>query len=249
MQHNQREQRLHWLMLVSASLGIAASVLDALNLTPGLAARLTPLLIGVLILYLLHQQGSLHLLRILARGAKRKLDRLDVDHQMLVRPSGAAHDPKHLSKPAPLYREIKWHGLIFRSQSEIKIAKELDHRGIAFAPGCKFRLTTGSSRQTREVDFLVYHDGQWGILEVDGPHHALSAQADNWRDDRFRDHGISVSRFAASECYRNPKGVVETFLGQLKASRVNGSHEPQDKRPALPGESDSFHEDSMDSGS
>lgn len=128
------------------------------------------------------------------------------------------HPPKREQKKAeepPKYREIKWHGLILRSNSEVKIAKELDLQGILFIAGAKIRLNTESRRQTREVDFLIHHNGQWGILEVDGPHHQHSVEADGWRDKRFEEHGIRVMRFSADRCYSEPRIVIAEFLAEL----------------------------------
>lgn len=128
------------------------------------------------------------------------------------------HPQKTKGKKAeepPKYREIKWHGLILRSNSEVKIAKELDLQGILFIAGAKIRLNTESRRQTREVDFLIHHNGQWGILEVDGPHHQHSVEADGWRDKRFEEDGIRVMRFSADRCYSEPRGVIAEFLAAL----------------------------------
>lgn len=121
------------------------------------------------------------------------------------------------------YRDIRWHGLSFRSKSELKIAKELDRTGALFLSDCKIRLKSETHRQSREVDFLICHEGKWGILEVDGPHHANSAEADSWRDDRFLEHGIRVSRFPASACYQTPGEVVTAFLAQLDGHSVRST--------------------------
>jgi very-short-patch-repair endonuclease len=113
------------------------------------------------------------------------------------------------------YREIAWHGLTLRSQSEVKIAKALDLKGVLFIAGAKIRLKTERGRQTREVDFVIGHEGKWGILEVDGPHHADSTEADAWRDARFAEHGLPVQRFPSILCYQEPAQVVESFLADL----------------------------------
>lgn len=123
-------------------------------------------------------------------------------------------DSKKAEEP-PKYREIKWHGLILRSNSELKIAKELDLQGLLFIAGPKIRLNTENHRQTREADFLIHHNGQWGILEVDGPHHQHSVEADAWRDKRFESHGIRVIRFSADRCFTEPRVVVVEFLAAL----------------------------------
>jgi very-short-patch-repair endonuclease len=123
--------------------------------------------------------------------------------------------PNPTTEKASRYREIAWHGLTLRSQSEVKIAKALDLKGVLFIAGAKIRLKTERGRQTREVDFVIGHEGKWGILEVDGPHHADSTEADAWRDARFAEHGLPVQRFPSMLCYQEPAQVVESFLADL----------------------------------
>ena len=112
-----------------------------------------------------------------------------------------------------------WKNLRFRSQSEVRIAQALDRAGVLFLPNCKVRLGTPSKRQNREPDFLVCYEGKWGILEVDGEpfHPSTRTVEDHKRDRLFRAHGILVvEHFDASECYKNPDGVVQRFLEILK---------------------------------
>lgn len=197
---------MHLLALIAA----AVTILDLSGLAPGLAPRLTPILLAGLILYLLHNDDHFKRIRASLRGQNRKLNAL-LPSSNRPRPSAK----KSARPPQPEYRAIAWHGLTLRSQSEVKIAKVLDNRGILFLAAAKIRLSTESHRQTREVDFLILHQGRWGILEVDGPHHQHAQQADQWRDARFRDQGIAVSRFPADQCYRHPDQVVDSFLAAL----------------------------------
>jgi hypothetical protein len=111
-----------------------------------------------------------------------------------------------------------WNNLRFRSQSEVAIAQALDRAGALFLPNCKARLGDARGRRNREADFLVCHQGKWGILEVDGePFHPPSrASQDHERDRLFRAHGILVvEHFDANECRGDPGGVVRRFLGIL----------------------------------
>ena len=114
------------------------------------------------------------------------------------------------------YRSIEWKGLVFRSESEIKIAKTLDHRGIFFIPPVRVRLNASKkSRQTRELDFVICHEGKWGVLEVDGPFHVREADAE--RDQWLAAHGIrNVQRFPSLRCFQEPQGVVDEFLHHLE---------------------------------
>jgi hypothetical protein len=114
-----------------------------------------------------------------------------------------------------------WNNLRFRSQSEVRIAIALDQAGVLFLPNCRARLTTPQGRENREADFLVCHEGKWGILEVDGePFHPPSRTVhDHERDRLFKSHGIRVvEHFDASECFENAKGVVDRFLDILRQS-------------------------------
>ena len=109
-----------------------------------------------------------------------------------------------------------WKGLRFRSATEVKIADALDHAGVFFLPNCLGRLNgEDGMRRNREADFLVCHQGHWGIIEIDGePYHpAARAAEDHKRDRLFRQHGIkTVERFPATECYEAPGLIVQRFL-------------------------------------
>ena len=112
-----------------------------------------------------------------------------------------------------------WNNLYFRSQSEIRIAEALDRAGVLFFPNCRSRLGLVSSRENREADFLVCHNGKWGLLEVDGePFHPPSRTVqDHARDRLFRDHGVRlVEHFDATRCYQDADAVVAQFLRLLE---------------------------------
>jgi very-short-patch-repair endonuclease len=66
-----------------------------------------------------------------------------------------------------------------------------------------------------EVDFLVFHNKEIMILEVDGEHHN-EAFMKGWDSKRYRiflRHGISTVRFPAKQCWENSSAVVQEFLG------------------------------------
>jgi len=113
---------------------------------------------------------------------------------------------------------IIWQNLRFRSESEKKIAEALDRAGVLFIPNCLARLTTVEGRKNKEPDFVICHQGRWGILEVDGePYHPPSRTVDDHKRDRdFRKYGIQVvEHFDARECYQQPDRVVKDFLDTL----------------------------------
>jgi len=118
-------------------------------------------------------------------------------------------------------RVLNWNNLGFRSTSEIKIAQALDKVGVLFFPNCKARLGPGEDRKNREPDFLVCHNGKWGILEVDGePFHQPSRTvADHERDRLFKMHRIAVAeQYDATKCFNNPDDVVNEFLKLLRVA-------------------------------
>jgi len=112
---------------------------------------------------------------------------------------------------------VNWNELRFRSNTEVKIAIALDRAGTLFLPNCSARLGSSNNRGNEEADFLICHQGKWGILEVDGPHHTPERAAkDHEKVSRFQNHGIRfVRRYDAERCYREPDGVVKDFLENL----------------------------------
>jgi hypothetical protein len=115
-----------------------------------------------------------------------------------------------------------WNNLRFRSHSEMRVAIALDEAGVLFLPNCMGRLNGPGGRSNLECDFLVCHEGKWGILEVDGePFHPPSRTVhDHERDRFFKAHGILlIEHFDSKECFENAKGVVQKFLGLLKSMK------------------------------
>ena len=114
-------------------------------------------------------------------------------------------------KQVYLYNEIK-----FGSQSEIRIAQEMERRRVLFFPlPLAVRWDTGNFYQDhREVDFLVCVDGAWGILEVS--YHPDRYEKDSEKDTWFKSSGIlCVQHYTAERCYNQSSGVVDEFLGIL----------------------------------
>lgn len=112
-----------------------------------------------------------------------------------------------------------WKGLKFRSKSEIKIAEELDRRGIFFLPNCVARL----NGKNIEADFLINYKNLWGILEVDGKKYHTNKQKDKDRDNSIT-HLTSVSfikRYSSLDCYNNAYNVVDLFLYLLEEEYGN----------------------------
>ena len=109
-----------------------------------------------------------------------------------------------------LYNEMK-----FGSQSEVRIAQELERRGVLFFPlPLAIKHDTGEFyKDHKEPDFLICHNGRWGILEV--AHHRGEGryEKDKEKDAWFKKEGIlCVEHYPSETCYRNSKTVVDEFL-------------------------------------
>ncbi|MEH2153596.1 hypothetical protein [Nostoc sp.] len=110
-----------------------------------------------------------------------------------------------------IYNEMK-----FASQSEIRIAQELEVKGVLFFPlPLAVRHETGNIYEDhREVDFLVCLDGTFGILEIS--FHPDRYEKDKEKDAWFKKSGIlCVEHYPAEKCYNQPRAVVEEFLSFL----------------------------------
>lgn len=112
---------------------------------------------------------------------------------------------------------FEWNGLRFRSRTEEVLAQAFSRSGVLFFP-----LAAAVSRQQRfEPDFLVCHQGKWGILEVHGDdfHPPETAAREHERGRWFQELGVKVFQvFNATDCYSDPDGVVGRFLKLLAAS-------------------------------
>jgi protein associated with RNAse G/E len=85
--------------------------------------------------------------------------------------------------------KYEWGGIYFRSQVEIRIAQELDKRGVLFFGNVRGRFNLDDSPVSKdllngrvELDFLVFHQGKCLILEIDGVHHKKQVERDYSRD-------------------------------------------------------------------
>lgn len=115
----------------------------------------------------------------------------------------------------------EWGGMYFRSESEIRLAEELERQGLMFFANVRGRvnnitapISKNQSTGRLELDFLVFKNGQCLSLEVDGIHHNESDQKlrDYARDRLLLKEQINTVRFVANECYESPKLVVQELL-------------------------------------
>jgi hypothetical protein len=104
----------------------------------------------------------------------------------------------------------------YASQSEIRIAQELEQRKVLFFPlALAVRADTGENwRDHREADFLVCDDGKWGILEVS--YHPDRYERDKEKDAWWKQSGIlCVEHYTAERCYNESARVIDEFLSIL----------------------------------
>jgi hypothetical protein len=111
---------------------------------------------------------------------------------------------------------VEYDGLRFRSLEEVALYKELRTRDLLFFPNCA--AVFGGTPERREPDFLVCHQGKWGILEVNGglTHTKLTATQEHERARLFKRHGIlCVEFYDGNLCRTNPGKAVDDFLAIL----------------------------------
>jgi hypothetical protein len=111
---------------------------------------------------------------------------------------------------------IQYDKLRFRSKTETKIYDELKKRKVLFFPNAICVL--GGIDKKKEPDFLVCHDGKWGILEINGDdyHTPANSTYDHERARLFQIYGLSFIQFYdAHKCYTEPEKVVTEFLTLL----------------------------------
>lgn len=217
MQSNRRDRYVHWALGAIAGISIGISILDVMNIAPGLAARLTPFFVGILLLYVVLERERVDSIKYIVRRLDKGIDKMRVD--MRRRPVRGERGVQSSGERGEGHRSLPWKGMIFRSNTEIRMAKAFDHAGIFFLSPSTARVTSGRSRETREIDFLIFHEGRWGVLEVDGPyHHQGNDQA---RDLLLRAHGLTfIARFDAEQCYHQPDDVVQIFLQRLAETEM-----------------------------
>lgn len=197
-----------------AGIAIGVSLLDVIGILPGWASKLTPFFVGVLLLYVVLERERVESLKYIVRRQDKSLDKLR-DEVVRAQAAGPRDgEVEQVPGKPETYKAIPWKGMVFRSKTELRVAKSLDHAGAIFVPPTKMRVTAGSERQSREVDFLVYHGGHWGVLEVDGPWH--NRASDDSRDNLLRANGINcIRRFDSERAYHETDAIVDEFLTWL----------------------------------
>nr|WP_275974049.1 pentapeptide repeat-containing protein [Argonema galeatum] len=126
------------------------------------------------------------------------------------------NDQTHSNPEEKIYL---WNDLHFHCEEQIKIAEALDRANILFFPNSKARLTTPEGRQNQEPNFLIFHQGKWGILELSHPDTAKAQERVAKRVARhrlFETHGIRIIYCCnCTRCNEEPDRVVQEFLDIL----------------------------------
>ncbi len=109
-----------------------------------------------------------------------------------------------------------WNGLNFHSPAQVKIAEALDRTGILFIPNSQMRLTTPEGRQNQQANFLIFHQGKLGILEVGNETSSQDNLADEIRTISLIASGIYICKqYSFTQCHEQPDEVVQEFLDIL----------------------------------
>ena len=122
----------------------------------------------------------------------------------------SSEDEQNQETQADSEKEINWNGFCFHSDAQVKIAETLDRTSALFMPNSQLRLTTPAGRQNQKAQFLVFHQGKLGILEVDEPEDTAE---DETVDVLAINSGIClVKHYDATRCSEQPDLVVQEFL-------------------------------------
>jgi very-short-patch-repair endonuclease len=145
---------------------------------------------------------------------KEKIERASRGSALVV-----GEEPKKNQANSGVRAEHSWFGMYFRSRVEMKMAQELQKRGVTFfanARGCYSLEGSPVSAQYLngrvEVDFLIFHQGKCVILQIDGPQHKDQRARDYAGDRMLLREGIPTMRFAAKECQERPGEVVSEVM-------------------------------------
>jgi len=115
-------------------------------------------------------------------------------------------------------------GLLFRSQPEIHLYRAFKAIGVTFAPLPVF-IRGGETYRRIEPDFVIFKDGVFLVVEVDGDtvHHESPLDAHN-RTTMLAHEGAHIERVNANECdtpekARQCAARMMAVLAKLKANK------------------------------
>ncbi len=117
-------------------------------------------------------------------------------------------NPMPENPPTSDNKTDEWNGWQFPTEAHLTIAQTLENTGILFTPNAKLRITTEAGKQNQQFDFLIFHQGKCGILQIDtgttplNPKNLLSQNPDI----------PIIKHYQASRCIENPAEIVQEFL-------------------------------------
>lgn len=149
---------------------------------------------------------------------KEKIERASRGSALVV-----GEEPKKNQANSGVRAPYEWGGMYFRSKVEMRIAQELEKRGVTFFANARGRYSLEGSPVSKEllngrveVDFLIFHQGKCVLLQIDGPQHKDQRARDYAGDRVLLREGIPTMRFTAKECQERPGEVVSEVLGIWK---------------------------------
>jgi hypothetical protein len=119
---------------------------------------------------------------------------------------------------------IEHAGLLFRSPPEVEFFKALLQTGVPFAP-LSVVVAGGDRRRRIEPDFVIYHQGQVMVVEIDGRFtHRESPTEAHKRLKFLKDEGCLEERIETDECDTPAKAsdAVKRILATMTRRRRLG---------------------------
>jgi hypothetical protein len=118
----------------------------------------------------------------------------------------------------PQAKFVSADGLRYRSKTEMVIADELKRRQIIFFP---LPVAVIGGKAVREPDFVILHEGRFGVLEIHGEpwHPASRAAQENAQAYPYRAAGAIHFIADAKDAYNAPGVVIDKLLALMRGPR------------------------------
>lgn len=130
-----------------------------------------------------------------------------------------APDDRDRRNSPPEKRVYPWNDWQFSSESQLKIAEALDRLEVFFFPNPRGRLTTLQGRKNQEFSFLIFHQGKWGILEIERDISPGDDDNNEQINPLFPAADICLVRhYQERQCCEKPDTIVAEFLEILTCS-------------------------------
>lgn len=151
-------------------------------------------------------------------GARMIANFIETDMSQADTQGKASGDRPHSNKQTE-ERMYPWNDWQFTSEAQLKIAETLDRLETVFFPNPRGRLSTLQGRQNQEFSFLIFHQGKWGILEIERELPAEDRDRNKRINPLVPDIDICLVRYYQHrQCCEEPDLVVAEFLELLSRS-------------------------------